>query len=226
MQSTVSKCVRSFLALALVGWPWLSSGASLEADTSSSRIVVRASKRGLLSAVTHDHEFTPARWGAQVELEPGRPQDVRVELRIDAASLHDRVSRLNQKSRDSVDLETAGPKVLDAQRYPEVRFHGESSTARGEGDDLEGVLHGALTLHGTTLPLDVPFHVRADSTAYRVSGKARFRQTDFGMTPISKAGGTIGVDDEIQVEFELVLVPASRATGSVTLGSRGGRVPP
>ena len=220
MQSAVSKCARFFLALALLAWPWLSSGASLKADTSASRLVVRASKTGLLSAVIHDHEFTPARWEAQVDFDPGRPQDVRVDVRIDAATLHDHVARLTQKSRDTVDLETAGPKVLDAQRYPEIRFHGESSSARGEGDGLQGVLHGALTLHGRTLPLDVPFHVRADPTDYRVSGIARFLQTDFGITPISKAGGTIGVDDPIQVEFELVLVPSSRAAASVTVGVR------
>jgi polyisoprenoid-binding protein YceI len=221
MQSLVSKCARCVLALALITWPWLSSGASLEADTYASRLVVRASKRGILSAVTHDHEFTPARWEAQVDFDPARPQDVRVDLRIDAASLHDHVARLTEKSRATVDLETAGPEVLDAQRFPEIRFHGDSSSARGEGDGLEGVLHGALSLHGRTLPLDVPFHVlRVDPTAYRVSGSARFLQTDFGITPISKAGGSIGVDDAIQVEFELVLVPSARATRSVTVGAR------
>jgi polyisoprenoid-binding protein YceI len=221
MQPAPSKCARFVLALALLAWPWLSSGTPLEADTSASRLVVRASKKGLLSVVAHDHEFIPARWEAEVDFDPGRPQDVRVDVRIDAATLHDHVARLTQKSRDSVDLEAAGPKVLDAQRYPVIRFHGDTSSARGEGDGLEGVLHGALTLHGRTLPLDVPFHVlHADATDYRVSGSARFLQTDFGMTPISKAGGTIGVDDEIQVEFDLVLVPSSRATASVTVGAR------
>lgn len=220
MQPAVSKLARYILTLALIASPWLASGAPLEADTSASRLVIRASKRGLLSAVTHDHEFTPARWEAQVDFDPGRSQDVRVEVRIDAATLHDHVARLGQGSRDSVDRETAGPKVLDAQRYPEIRFHGESSSARGDTDGLEGVLHGALTLHGTTRPLDVPFHARTDATGYRVSGSARFLQTDFGITPISKAGGTIGVDDEIQVEFELVLVPASRTNGNLTVRAR------
>lgn len=221
MQSSISKCARFALALTLAAWPWLSSGATLEADASASQLVVRARKKGILSVVTHDHEFTPARWEAQVEFDPGRPQDVRVDLRIDAASLHDHVARLTQKSRDSVDLEAAGPQVLDARRYPEITFHGDSSSTRGEGDGLEGVLHGALTLHGRTLPLDVPFHVsHADATGYRVSGSARFLQTDFGITPISKAGGSIGVDDAIQVEFKLVLVPSSRATKGVTVGAR------
>ena len=221
MQRAVTKCAQCILAVALVVWPWLSSGAPLQADTAASRLVIRATKRGLLSVLAHDHEFTPARWEAEVDFEPGRPQDVRVDVRIDAASLHDDVARLSQTAREHVDRETAGPEVLDAQRYGEIRFHGESASAGGERDGPQGVLHGALTLHGTTRPLDVPFHARVDAPGYRVSGSVRFRQTDYGITPISKARGSIGVDDEIQVEFELVLVPASRTTGSVTrVGAR------
>jgi polyisoprenoid-binding protein YceI len=72
-----------------------------------------------------------------------------------------------------------------------------------------------------TRPLDVPFHARAEGPGYRVSGSARLRQTDFGITPFSTAGGTIGVDDEIQVEFDLVLAPAPAVARSpIGLGAR------
>ena len=144
-----------------------------------------------------------------------------MDVRVDAATLHDHVARLSEGSRKYVDRETVGPEVLDAQRYREIRFHGESASARREGDRLEGVLHGALSLHGATRPLDVPFHALADAPGYRVSGSVRFRQTDFGMVPFSRAGGAFAVDDEIQVDFELVLVPASGSAGSLmSLGAR------
>jgi polyisoprenoid-binding protein YceI len=221
MQRAVTKWTQCVFLVAVVAWPRLSPGAPLQADTSASQLVIRATKNGILSALAHDHQFIPARWQAEVDFERGRPQEVRVDVRIDAATLHDHVARLTQPLRDYVDRETAGPEVLDAQRYPEIRFHGESASARAEGDDLQGVLHGALSLHGTTRPLDVPFHVRAEAPGYRVSGSVRFRQTDFGMTPISKARGSIGVDDEIQVEFDLVLVPAPGTAPSLTrLGAR------
>ncbi len=211
MQLAVTKWTQCLLVVALVAWPRLSPGASLQADTSASQLVIRTGRHGLFSALAHVHEFIPARWQAEVDFDPERPQEVRADVRIDAATLHDHVARLAQKMRDYVDREAAGPGVLDAQRYREIRFHGESASAREEGGELQGVLHGALSLHGTTRPLDVPFHARAGASGYRVSGSARFRQTDFGMTPFSTAGGTIGVDDEIQVEFELVLAPAPRA---------------
>ena len=218
MQRTVTKWTQSLLLLALVAWPRLSPAAPLRAETSASRIVIRTGRHGLLSALSHTHEFTPARWQAEVDFAPERPQEVRVDVRIDAGTLHDHVARLGQKSRDHVDRMAAGPQVLDSERYREIWFHGESASARDEGAGLEGVLHGTLSLHGTTRPLDVPFHVGADGPGYRVSGGARFRQTDFGITPFSTAGGTIGVDDEIQVDFELVLAPG--AGSAIRVGAR------
>lgn len=221
MQRAVTKWTQCLFIAALITWPRLSPCAPLQADTSASQLVIRAGRNGLLSALSHDHQFTPARWQAEVDFDPERPQEVRVDLRIDAATLHDHVARLSQKMRDYVDRETAGPEVLDAQRYREIGFHGESASTESEGGGLQGVLHGALSLHGTTRPLDVPFHARAEAPGYRVSGSVRFRQTDFGMTPFSSAAGTIRVDDEVQIDFELVLVPAPGAAGRLTASGRG-----
>ena len=216
MQRTVTKWTQCLFIAALITWPRLSPCAPLQADTSASQLVIRAGRNGLLSALSHDHEFTPARWQAEVDFDPERPQEIRVDLRIDAATLHDHVARLSQKLRDYVDRETAGPEVLDAQRYREVEFQGKSASTEGAGGALQGVLHGELSLHGTTRPLDVPFQAHADAPGYRVTGSVRFRQTDFGMTPFSSAGGTIRVDDEIRVDFDLVLVPASGAAERLT----------
>jgi polyisoprenoid-binding protein YceI len=221
MHRAIATWTYSLLVVALGAWPRLSPCAPLQADTSASTLVIRASKAGLLSAIAHDHQFAPARWQAEVNFDPRHPQEVRVDVRLDAATLHDQVARLTQKVRDHIDRETAGPGVLDAQRFPEIGFHGESASARVEGAELRGVLHGTLSLHGTTRPLDVPFHARAEAAGYRVAGSVRFRQTDFGITPVSKAGGSIGVDDEVQVDFDLLLVAATRPGGSPTrLGAR------
>lgn len=221
MQRAVTKWTQFLLVVALVAWPRPSPSAPLQADTSASSLVIRTGRNGLLRVFSHNHEFTPGVWQAEVDFDPNHPQEVHVDVRIDAATLHDQVARLAPKMRAYVDREAAGPEVLDAQRYREIRFHGESASTRGEGDGLEGVLHGALSLHGATRPLDVPFHARVDALGYRVAGSVRFRQTDFGMTPFSTAGGSIGVDDEIQVDFDLVLVPASGAARSVSrLGAR------
>ena len=213
MHCAFTKWMHHLLVLALVAWPRLSPCAPLQADTLASQLVIHTGRNGIFSALSHDHQFTPARWQAEVDFDPERPQEIRVDVRIDAVTLHDHVARLGQKSRDHVDRETAGPQVLDSAHFRDITFHGESANARDEGAGLQGVLHGALSLHGTTRPLDVPFHARAEGSGYRVSGSARFPQTDFGITPFSTAGGTIGVDDEIRVEFELVLASHPELAG-------------
>ena len=218
MQRAVAKCAQCLIVAALAAWPRPSPGAPFQADPSASRLVIHAGKSGVLRAFSHNHEFTPARWRAEVDFDPAHPEEVRVDLRIDAATLHDHVARLAPKMWDYVDREAAGPQVLDAQRYPEIRYQASSAGARREGHAIQGLLRGALSLHGTTRPLDVPFQARADGPAYRVSGTARFHQTDYGITPFSSAGGTIAVDDEIRVEFDLVLVPASGAPGGAAAG--------
>lgn len=221
MQRSVKTWTQHLLAAALCLWPAVSRPAQLEADPSASTFVIRASKRGLLSTLAHDHEFMPERWRAEADFDPRRLQELHVDVRVDAASLHDHVARLTAPVRAYVDREATGPEVLDVARYPEIGFHADAATVRRDGADFDGVLHGTLTLHGATRPLDVPFHARADGPGERVSGRVRFRQTDFGMTPFSRARGSIGVDDEIQVEFELVLVPASRGdAASAELGAR------
>jgi polyisoprenoid-binding protein YceI len=213
----VTKWKQCMFVLALMAWPRLSPCAPLQADTSASELVIRAGRTGLLSALGHDHQFVPARWRTAVEFDPQRPEELRVDVRVDASTLHDRVGRLAPKMQAYVDRETAGPEVLDAQHYREIRFHGESANAQADAGGFEGVLHGELSLHGTTQPLDVPFHALAEAQGYRVTGSVRFRQTAFGMKPFSTAGGSIGVDDEIQVDFALVLLPASGATVSLGL---------
>ena len=39
------------------------------------------------------------------------------------------------------------------------------------------------------------------------SGSATIRQTAFGITPIRAAGGTISVEDPVNVDFKIVLTP-------------------
>jgi len=57
-------------------------------------------------------------------------------------------------------------------------------------------------MHGTERPIS--FEVALKDGRYR--GSANLKQTDFGMTPITIAGGTVKVKDEVKVEFEIALM--------------------
>jgi polyisoprenoid-binding protein YceI len=196
-------------------------GRSFTADASASTFAVLVSKAGLLSGFAHDHRLVPSRWRARARLDPGHPEALEVEVVVEVASLRDTAPRLTAGNRAQVDRETASPAVLDAARHPEIRFRSREAAglpARA-GEVLEGVLRGELALHGATRPLEVAFRAVREGEGYRVKGGARFAQTDFGITPFSSAMGTIGVDDEVRVEFELVLRPDGPPPGGPEAGA-------
>ena len=59
---------------------------------------------------------------------------------------------------------------------------------------------GELTLHGQSR--SILADVRSEDGAY--TGRSKIKQTDFGIAPVSIAGGAVKVKDVIEVVFEIV----------------------
>jgi polyisoprenoid-binding protein YceI len=89
--------------------------------------------------------------------------------------------------------------VLDTTRFPQIAFE---STSVERSKDLY-VVHGQLSLHGVTRAIIV--NVRSESGRYK--GTCTLKQRDFGIAPISIAGGTVKVKDELQIEFDIHAAP-------------------
>ncbi len=221
MRSTL--LIRASVAAAALLGAGRPGAADLRVDTSASVLAIRVSRSGPLSGLAHDHRFVPQRWHAEVRFDPARPAAVEVAVVVDAGSLHDHEARLGEASLAEVDRTAVGPHVLDARRFPEIRYRaaGVADLKIGAAGEMEGILRGELTLRGTTRPLQVRFRARPEGVGVRATGSARFAQSDFGMTPYSTALGTIGVDDEVAVEFDLLL-PGPGSAALVRQGSRGG----
>jgi polyisoprenoid-binding protein YceI len=100
---------------------------------------------------------------------------------------------------------TMHEQVLDVAGHAEVRF--ESRTVRvepaGEGRFRVDV-DGALTLRGVTRPERVSGQVFVAGETLRVQGGATLRQSDYGIAPVSVAGGALKLKDELQVRFDLL----------------------
>jgi polyisoprenoid-binding protein YceI len=204
----------------------------LEAGPGSGGVHVRVEKRGVFSAFAHDHDFEVTRWRATAEVPDGDPARASVEVVIDAGSLRDRAKGLSEEDRRKVDAQAAGPDVLDARRTPEITWRSERLTLDPSAADapLSGTLHGVLTARGRTRPVDARFEARREGEALLVRGRARFRQSEFGIRPFSGFGGTVGVKDAVEVSFTLELrSPASAAAVRPERGelaSRRSRIPP
>lgn len=168
-----------------------SNGPAVEIDTARSVLTVRVYKTGLFSAFAHDHEIRAPIQRGSLEEEKNT-----VEFVVDARALRVLDPEASQKDRAEIQSTMLGPKVLDSEEFPEIRFR---STSIGEAGDGKWIVRGDLTLHGQTR--SVKLDVMGNDGHY--TGSTQLRQKEFGMTPVSIGGGSIKVKDEVRVEFEI-----------------------
>jgi polyisoprenoid-binding protein YceI len=162
-----------------------------DVDTGRSSIKVKVEKTGLFSAFAHNHTI-------EAPLASGR---LDAEKRTAALTFNTKEMKvLDEGVKDSeradIDQTMKSDKVLDVQRFPEIRFVSTSITPRDGGHYQ---VRGDLTLHGTTRPVEFPISFSKN----RYSGSVKLKQTDFGIAPVSIAGGTVKVKDVIEVIFEI-----------------------
>jgi polyisoprenoid-binding protein YceI len=201
---------QAILAAALLPW----AGARAEpvawsADPARSRLQVHVLKKGLLSGLAHDHHFLATTWRVSARFDPGGGGQVHAEAVVRAASLEDQQPALSAADRKKVDQQAG--QTLDVAHFPEIRFTTDGPlppAAGGEAGVLEGNLAGTLALHGRERPLALPVRATREGAGWRVQGRVRFKQSDFGVEPFSGFLGTIAVHDEVEVEVDLVLSPA------------------
>jgi hypothetical protein len=162
-------------------------------DVTRSQLTVSVYKSGVFSAFADNHKIRAPI--AQGSLSAAAPLSVTMVVRARELEVLD--PELAADKRREVQTRMLGPEVLDVDTYPQITF---SSTAVQSAGANRWKLEGDLALHGKT------GHVAFDATlsqgAYR--GSVRIRQRDFGITPISIAGGTVKVKDEVLIEFVIV----------------------
>ena len=162
-------------------------------DTEKSVMTVRVFKAGFFSGFAHDHEIS-----APIEQGGFNEGNTSVELKVDARKLRVVDKEISERDRTEIQRTMLGPKVLDSEKFPEIRFRASGGADRPRLGRL--TIEGELTLHGQTRPVTVD--VRVENGNYR--GVAELKQKDFGITPISLGGGTVKVKNELRVEFDIV----------------------
>jgi polyisoprenoid-binding protein YceI len=189
----------------------VAAAPTYELDVARSNLVVHVHKTGLFSAFEHDHFLHPQRWRGTLTFVSDQPETARVELVVDAASLVDRQPKLTAANRQKVEEQIRSPMVLDAARFPEVRFTAERLELRGPrpaanspAGELSGVVTGKIELHGHTLPLALTVRARYNAGGVSVTGRAQLEQSHFGIQPMHKGG--LGVEDRVDIDFEAVFI--------------------
>ena len=183
------------VAITLAAVP--TSAQRAEIDSTKSVITVHVTKSGLFSGFAHDHVIQAPVASGGIDA-----QEKSVTLTFNVADMKVLDPGTSESERKDIDETMKGPKVLDGAQFPAISF--TSNSAKALGTDRNDVI-GTLKIHGVSRQITAPvtFH---DG---KYSGSLTLKQTDYGITPVKIAGGTVRVKDEITIEFEVV--PASAA---------------
>ena len=182
------------------GWLCLSQLAAASSDSRKidgphSTVTVRVCKSGFLSAFGHNHEIQAPIQSGEVK----ESDSLSVELQVDARKLRVLDPEVSEGTRAQIQDTMQGIQVLDVVHFSEIRF--QSTAVEPKGPD-HWIVHGSLALHGKDRPVAVEVTLKGEH--YR--GSATLKQTDFGITPVTVAGGTVKVKDEVKIEFEVALM--------------------
>lgn len=176
-----------------------------ELDAARSRVIVEVGKAGAFSFVAgHSHKIQAPIRGT-LSVDPDHPEAASAAFEIRTGDL--KVMDDGEPPGDvpKVQETMASEQVLDVSRYPTVTFKSRGVQVRQRsGNALDLTINGDLTLHGTTRPIAVPVHAELTTGTVTAQGTFSVKQTDYGMKPVSVAGGTVRVKDELKVRFTIV----------------------
>lgn len=162
-------------------------------NVEQSTLTVYVYKSGLFSAFADNHIIKAPIIRGAISNDP----PLGIEVGVRSADLRVLDPGLSADKRADVQARMIGSDVLDTQKFASIAF--ESTMVEAAGTDRWNVT-GRLTIHGQTKP--ITFAVARAGGRYR--GSVTIKQRDFGMTPISIAGGTVKVKDELKIEFDIV----------------------
>jgi polyisoprenoid-binding protein YceI len=172
-------------------------------DRSSSKFTVQAFASGMLSALGHSPTFAVRDFSGEATVSPSAPGQASLNMKIRASSLQ---VMDDVKSSDRREMENAmNQSVLESEKYPEIAFEstGVSSNLVSEGRYQVNMI-GNLSLHGVTKSIAVPLQLAFLGDMFRASGECPLSQSSFGIKPVSVAGGSLKLKDELKLTFDIV----------------------
>ena len=190
MRTRFSERLLIMSLVTMLGLVPLASGQASAID-SSSKLMVHAFKSGLFFGLADNHEI-------EAPISDGTVDEgaLRVRFVVDAGRMKVLDPKLSEGKRKEVQDRMQGPEVLDSPHFPKITFE-SSKVERTDQGALR--VEGRLFLHGMTRPITVS--VRTENGHY--VGTTTLSQREFGISPISIAGGTVKVKDELKIEFDI-----------------------
>jgi len=167
---------------------------SRQIDAEHSTLTVFVYKSGLFSALADNHVIAAPVAGGSVSDEA----PLAVEMSVRSADLKVLDPDTSASRRAEVQARMQGADVLDVATYPEITFSSTSIDAMGTN---RWNVTGRLTIHGQTRTITVATVLEGG----RYRGSVLVKQREFGIRPISIAGGAVKVKDELKIQFDVAV---------------------
>jgi polyisoprenoid-binding protein YceI len=172
-------------------------------DKAGSRFTVQAFSTGLLSSFGHNPTIAIRDYDGEIEISPDKFENAQVRLNVRTKQM-EVMDRMKSDDRKKLEQEMYA-NVLNIDRFPTASYEStEVSIQKIGGELLIAHLVGELSFHGVQRIQLIDARVTRMATMLRISGQFTLRQTDFGIKPISFAGGTLKLKDELKFNFEFV----------------------
>jgi polyisoprenoid-binding protein YceI len=188
-----------------------------EIDADASTVTMLVGRAGKLSSFGHLHVFTSGSetgrvwFGATPDLSGFEVRLLVSEFVVDdpqarAAAGPEYAAKVPDDARTGTRRNLLGPEVLDAANHPEVVV---SSIGPIKASPPSAV-NVRMVVRGAQQEQVIPVEATVSDGVVTAKGSFRIRQSDFGIKPLSIAGGVVAVADEVEVRFDIV----ARAVGA------------
>jgi polyisoprenoid-binding protein YceI len=167
-------------------------------------LTVRTGKVGAAAKAGHDLVIEVTSWRATLDL-AGGPEAAAIALTADARSLRVRsgsggMGALGDEEKASIERSIDD----DVLKGGDIAFRSSAVEVAPDGGALR--VRGDLELLGASRPIAFDLAAGEDG---RLTGSARFRQSDWGIKPFSALFGTLKVADEVEVGVDARLPAAA-----------------
>jgi polyisoprenoid-binding protein YceI len=157
----------------------------------------------MLSAFGHSPAIAIPDFQGEIQFGTDTLEDASLRIVIQAASL---VVTDDISAKDRQEIERRmHEEVLEADSFPEIIYEcPRVASVQKLGEGFCSVsLDGELALHGVTRSQPVAARVTLKGDRLRTTGEFSMCQSDYGIRPVSAAGGTVKLKDELKLAFDI-----------------------
>jgi polyisoprenoid-binding protein YceI len=170
-------------------------------DSTNAVVQVHVGTSGAFGFLGHGHLMqAPIQLGTLV-YHPDDPGQTSVELAVDATSLQVVDPELSVGDRKKILTTMQSERVLGVKEYPTISF---KSTMVEPERDHQLIIHGNLTIRDKTKQVIVHANLEQVGPAWNAAGQCQFKQTEFGIRPVTAGLGTVKVQDQVTITFQVV----------------------